>query len=106
MSELNVVELEVCDDVLHYAELVAEPEWGLLGKKLGKDMGKVRGGGRGHNYSLIWKGFLDWGWVWMWVHIMVAEFVCVWGGVVGRQQLWVTHFWQSCAKHATHGEPC
>jgi hypothetical protein len=41
VSELNVVQLEVCDDVLRYAELVAEPDWGLLGKKLGKDMGKV-----------------------------------------------------------------
>jgi hypothetical protein len=42
VSELNVVSLETCDDVLAYAELVAEPEWQLLGKKLGKDMGKVR----------------------------------------------------------------
>lgn len=41
MSELNVVSLETCNDVLAYAELVAEPEWQLLGKKLGKDMGKV-----------------------------------------------------------------
>lgn len=36
-----MVQLEACDDVLRYAELVAEPEWQLLGKKLGKDMGKV-----------------------------------------------------------------
>lgn len=41
MSELNVVSLETCNDVLAYAEPVAEPEWQLLGKKLGKDMGKV-----------------------------------------------------------------
>lgn len=43
VGELNVVELATCDDVLRYAELVAEPEWGVLGKKLGKDMGKVCG---------------------------------------------------------------
>lgn len=41
VSELNVVSLETCNDVLAYAEPVAEPEWQLLGKKLGKDMGKV-----------------------------------------------------------------
>lgn len=27
--------------MLAYAELAAQPEWQLLGKKLGKDMGKV-----------------------------------------------------------------
>lgn len=48
VGELNVVELETCDDVLRYAELVAEPEWQLLGKKLGKDMGKV-----GMNYHWL-----------------------------------------------------
>jgi hypothetical protein len=28
--------------VLRCAELVTEPDWQLLGKQLGKDMGKVR----------------------------------------------------------------
>lgn len=41
-GELNVLELETCSDMLAYAELSAVPDWQALGKRLGKDMGKVR----------------------------------------------------------------
>eukprot|EP00878_Enallax_costatus_P006321 GHUV01006628.1.p1 GENE.GHUV01006628.1~~GHUV01006628.1.p1 ORF type:complete len:1026 (+),score=376.00 GHUV01006628.1:134-3211(+) len=41
IGELNTLELDTCSDMLAYAELAAQPEWQLLGKKLGKDMGKV-----------------------------------------------------------------
>lgn len=40
-SELNVLALETCADPLAYAELSAVPDWQGLGKRLGKDMGKV-----------------------------------------------------------------
>jgi len=49
-----VVQLETCDDVLHYAELVAEPAWQALGLRLGKDMGKVRGGRGGGRITGHW----------------------------------------------------
>jgi hypothetical protein len=38
-----VVTLDTCSDLLAYAELSAVPDWQGLGKRLGKDMGKVRG---------------------------------------------------------------
>jgi hypothetical protein len=41
-SELNVLALDTCSDPLAYAELSAVPDWQGLGKRLGKDMGKVR----------------------------------------------------------------
>jgi isoleucyl-tRNA synthetase len=40
-SELNVLALDTCSDPLAYAELSAVPDWQGLGKRLGKDMGKV-----------------------------------------------------------------
>ena len=43
-SELNVRCLETCADPLAYAVLRAEPEWAVLGRRLGKDMGKVAAG--------------------------------------------------------------
>jgi hypothetical protein len=43
-SELNVLALDTCSDPLAYAELSAVPDWQGLGKRLGKDMGKVRAG--------------------------------------------------------------
>lgn len=41
VDELNVRELEVCADPLQYCTLRAEPEWQLLGKKLGKSLAAV-----------------------------------------------------------------
>lgn len=41
ISELNVLALDTCSDPLAYAELSAVPDWQGLGKRLGKDMGKV-----------------------------------------------------------------
>lgn len=41
-SELNVGELATCADMLAYADVSAQPDWQALGKRLGKDMGKVR----------------------------------------------------------------
>ena len=41
VDELNVRELEACGDQLQYCTLRAEPEWGLLGKKLGKSLAAV-----------------------------------------------------------------
>jgi hypothetical protein len=41
LEELNVRELETCNDILQYATIKAEPNWANLGKRLGKDMGKV-----------------------------------------------------------------
>ena len=46
-AELNVYSLETCSDPLHYAALRGEPEWQVLGKRLGKDMGKVAGAIKG-----------------------------------------------------------
>jgi len=46
-AELNVYTLETCSDPLHYAALRGEPEWQVLGKRLGKDMGKVAGAIKG-----------------------------------------------------------
>lgn len=40
-SELNVRCLETCADPLEYASLRAEPQWPVLGRRLGKDMAKV-----------------------------------------------------------------
>lgn len=40
-SELNLREVETCADLLKYCSLRAEPQWGLLGKKLGRSMGAV-----------------------------------------------------------------
>ncbi|PNW71377.1 hypothetical protein CHLRE_16g651750v5 [Chlamydomonas reinhardtii] len=40
-SELNVRSLETCADPLQYATLRAQPDWQILGKKLGKSMGAV-----------------------------------------------------------------
>ncbi|KAG2485316.1 hypothetical protein HYH03_015989 [Edaphochlamys debaryana] len=40
-SELNVRSLEVCANPLQYASLRAQPDWQVLGKKLGKSMGAV-----------------------------------------------------------------
>ncbi|GIL48146.1 hypothetical protein Vafri_4840 [Volvox africanus] len=40
-SELNVRSLEVCADPLKYASLRAQPDWQVLGKRLGKSMGAV-----------------------------------------------------------------
>jgi isoleucyl-tRNA synthetase len=44
---LNVYTLETCSDPLRYAALRGEPEWQVLGKRLGKDMGKVAGAIKG-----------------------------------------------------------
>ena len=41
VDELNVRELEVCDDPLKYATIKAEPNFAVLGKRLGKAMGAV-----------------------------------------------------------------
>ncbi|KAI8462538.1 MAG: hypothetical protein J3K34DRAFT_182080 [Monoraphidium minutum] len=46
-SELNVRSVETCGDPLTYASLRAEPDWQVLGKRLGKDMGKVAAAIRG-----------------------------------------------------------
>lgn len=40
-EELNLRALTPCADPLRYATLLAEPEWGVLGKRLGKAMGGV-----------------------------------------------------------------
>ncbi|GBF99525.1 hypothetical protein Rsub_11959 [Raphidocelis subcapitata] len=40
-SELNVRSVETCADPLEYAVLKAVPEWQVLGKRLGRDMGRV-----------------------------------------------------------------
>jgi hypothetical protein len=42
-GELNVRTLTVCDDPLRYASLRAEPDWQVLGKRLGKAMAAVGG---------------------------------------------------------------
>ncbi|CAN1224836.1 Isoleucine--tRNA ligase, cytoplasmic [Linum perenne] len=41
LEELNVRSLLPCNDTLKYASLRAEPEFSVLGKRLGKDMGVV-----------------------------------------------------------------
>jgi hypothetical protein len=53
-SELNVLALDTCSDPLAYAELSAVPDWQGLGKRLGKDMGKVRM--RDSGYEGIFQG--------------------------------------------------
>ncbi|PNH02930.1 Isoleucine--tRNA ligase [Tetrabaena socialis] len=40
-SELNVRSLEVCADALKFASLRAQPDWQVLGKRLGKSMAAV-----------------------------------------------------------------
>ena len=40
-SELNVRDLEVCNDLLKYATLRALPDWQALGKRLGKSLNVV-----------------------------------------------------------------
>jgi hypothetical protein len=40
-EEMNVRALTPCADPLRYATLRAEPEWGVLGKRLGKAIGGV-----------------------------------------------------------------
>eukprot|EP00775_Hariotina_reticulata_P005282 gene5283-5517_t len=52
-GELNVLELETCSDMLAYAELSAVPDWQALGKRLGKDMGKVAAAVKGLSVSDI-----------------------------------------------------
>jgi len=42
LEELNVRVLETCSDPLKYADIRAEPQWSVLGKRLGKSMGTVR----------------------------------------------------------------
>lgn len=42
-EELNVRELRVCSDPMQYCTLRAEPNWQVLGKRLGKAMGPVGG---------------------------------------------------------------
>ncbi|AQK81818.1 Isoleucine--tRNA ligase, cytoplasmic [Zea mays] len=41
MEEINVKTVTPCNDPLMYASLRAEPNFSVLGKRLGKDMGKV-----------------------------------------------------------------
>ncbi|CAN6194017.1 unnamed protein product [Urochloa humidicola] len=41
MEEINVKTVTPCNDPLKYASLRAEPNFSVLGKRLGKDMGKV-----------------------------------------------------------------
>lgn len=41
VGELNVLQLETCSDMLAFSELSAVPDWQALGKRLGKDMGRV-----------------------------------------------------------------
>uniref|UniRef100_A0A061R806 isoleucine--tRNA ligase n=1 Tax=Tetraselmis sp. GSL018 TaxID=582737 RepID=A0A061R806_9CHLO len=41
MEELNMQNLETCSDPLKFSSIRAEPEWGVLGKRLGKAMGAV-----------------------------------------------------------------
>ncbi|XP_048329423.1 isoleucine--tRNA ligase, cytoplasmic [Ziziphus jujuba] len=41
LEELNVRSLVPCNDTLKYASLQAEPDFSVLGRRLGKDMGKV-----------------------------------------------------------------
>lgn len=40
-EEMNVQNLEICNDPLKYAQVKGEPDWKALGKRLGKDMGPV-----------------------------------------------------------------
>ena len=40
-SEVNVQAVTPCSDTARYTALRAEPDWRVLGRKLGKDMGKV-----------------------------------------------------------------
>jgi Isoleucyl-tRNA synthetase len=44
VNELNVRELEVCEDLLKYSSVKAEPNFATLGKRLGKSMGAVSKG--------------------------------------------------------------
>jgi hypothetical protein len=90
-SELNVAELAVCADVLAYAELAAEPEWGTLGKRLGKDMGKVCcAGGAVCVGVCVWGGDVAGvlGWVGGWVAGGEGVCVCVGGGGCGTVIRW------------------
>lgn len=41
LEELNVQSLETCSNTLEYASLRAEPDFSVLGKRLGKSMGEV-----------------------------------------------------------------
>ncbi|XP_019166023.1 PREDICTED: isoleucine--tRNA ligase, cytoplasmic [Ipomoea nil] len=41
LEELNVQSLETCSNTLEYASLRAEPDFSVLGRKLGKSMGEV-----------------------------------------------------------------
>lgn len=41
MEEMNVQALDTCSDQLKFSTIRAEPEWGALGKRLGKSMGAV-----------------------------------------------------------------
>lgn len=43
-EEVNCRLLSTCADQLRYATVRAEPEWGVLGKRLGKAMGAVAAG--------------------------------------------------------------
>jgi len=42
LGECNAQRLETCADVRAWCDEQAVPDWGLLGKRLGKDMGKVK----------------------------------------------------------------
>nr|GMD00439.1 isoleucine--tRNA ligase, cytoplasmic [Ipomoea batatas] len=44
LEELNVQSLETCSNTLEYASLRAEPDFSVLGKRLGKSMGEVAKG--------------------------------------------------------------
>lgn len=41
MDEINIVNLETCSEPEKFAKLKAEPDWKILGKRLGKQMPPV-----------------------------------------------------------------
>lgn len=41
MDEINIVNLETCSQPEKFAKMKAEPEWKILGKRLGKEMPPV-----------------------------------------------------------------
>ena len=55
MEEVNVQSLETCSDPLKFCSVRAEPEWGVLGKRLGKGMGPVAGAIKKMDTALIQK---------------------------------------------------
>ena len=84
-EEVNVRCLTPCADPLRYCTVRAEPEWGVLGKRLGRAMAAVAKAVKALPMEVGWPaacggaggGWCWWCWWWWWWAVMVAVVVVV-----------------------------